>query len=250
MVLLSAALAVFSVSAAPSPSRAPILKPSVVRTYPHDPRAFTEGLVLDGSTLLEGTGLNGQSEVRRVALETGAVLARAAVPREVFGEGVTVLNGRVYQLSWRNGQAFVYDARTLKRMGTLPYEGEGWGLTTDGTRLIQSDGSDQLTFRDPQTFRVLGRVRVTDAGQGVVNLNELEFVNGQVYANVWMTDRIARIDAKTGRVTAWLDLSAVARQHPRVDPDDVLNGIAYDAKTGHLLVTGKRWNRLYELKLP
>ncbi|WP_189066975.1 glutaminyl-peptide cyclotransferase [Deinococcus radiotolerans] len=238
----------------------PILMPSVVARYPHDRAAFTEGFqYLGNGTLMESTGIEGQSGVRRVDLKSGKVLARVATPiATAFGEGVTALNGVAYHLTWEDGVAITFDAGTLKETGRYRYSGEGWGLTTDGKALIMSNGSSTLVWRDPKTFRVTRSVQVTDAGQPVKNLNELEFVQGNVYANVWLTDRIARIDPQTGKVTAWIDVAALTREASAAAVkagrpltfDDVPNGIAFVPERGTLLLTGKRWATVFEVKLP
>ena len=228
----------------------PVHSVQVVRSYPHDSRAFTQGLVIEDGVLYEGTGLEGQSELRRVDLVTGRVLQRHALPSNVFGEGITSFKGQVLQLTWKNQLGYVYDRQSFQLIRTFPYATEGWGLTHDGKSLILSDGSSTLYFLNPATFAVQRKLNVTAAGVPVERLNELEFVNGSILANVWLTDRIARIDPNTGRVTAWYDLSAIVRSVPNRGPDDVLNGIAFDARTGRLYVTGKRWPALFEVKLP
>lgn len=236
-------------SAQPQAGPVPVYAVTVVKRFPHDPAAFTQGLVVDGDALLEGTGLTGRSDLRRVDLNTGRVLKRRALPSDVFGEGVTLLNGRVYQLTWQSKTGYVYDRATFALLRTFRYDTEGWGLTHDGRSLIMSDGSSTLTYLNPGTFRVERRVNVTADGKPVTNLNELEYVGGDILANVWMTDRIARIEPKTGRVTAWYDVSALSAGIPNRTPDDVPNGIAYDARTERLFVTGKRWPLLFEVKL-
>ncbi|NTY01931.1 glutaminyl-peptide cyclotransferase [Deinococcus sp. JMULE3] len=252
-----------TLSAPPSAAQSvatPVLTPTVTARYLHDRAAFTQGLQYLGSgTLLESTGVVGQSGVRRVDLKTGKVLAKVATPiAGAFGEGVTALNGVAYHLTWEDGVAVTFDAATLKETGRYRYSGEGWGLTTDGKALIMSNGSPTLVWRDPKTFRVKRSVQVTDAGQPVKNLNELEYVQGSVYANVWLTDRIARIDPQTGKVTAWIDVSALTREASAAAAkaghaltfDDVPNGIAFIPERGTLLLTGKRWPTLFEVKLP
>ncbi|BBN95250.1 glutamine cyclotransferase [Deinococcus grandis] len=252
-----------TLSASPSAAQSvgtPVLTPTVTARYPHDRAAFTQGLqYLGGGTLLESTGVVGQSGVRRVDLKTGKVFARVATPiAGAFGEGVTALNGVAYHLTWEDGVAVTFDAATLKETGRYRYSGEGWGLTTDGRALIMSNGSPTLVWRDPKTFRIKRSVQVTDAGQPVKNLNELEYVQGSVYANVWLTDRVARIDPQTGKVTAWIDVSALTREVSAAAAraghtltfDDVPNGIAFVPERGTLLLTGKRWPTLFEVKLP
>jgi glutaminyl-peptide cyclotransferase len=238
----------------------PTLVPAVTARYPHDREAFTQGLqYLGGGVLVESTGQIGKSGVRRVDLKSGRVLMQAQTPlATAFGEGVTVLGNVAYHLTWQDGVAFTFDAATLKETGRLRYSGEGWGLTSDGRQLIMSNGSSTLTWRDPKTFRVTRSLRVTDQGQPVRNLNELEYVQGSVYANVWLTDRVARIDPQSGRVTAWLDLSALAREASAAATragqpltfDDVPNGIAFVPERGTLLLTGKRWGTVFEVKVP
>lgn len=237
-----------------------MLRPTVTARYPHDRAAFTEGLqYLGGGLLLESTGEIGASGVRRVDLKSGRVLAQVPTPiASAFGEGVSVLGGVAYHLTWQTGVAFALDAATLREIGRYRYQGEGWGLTHDGRSLIMSDGSSTLFWRDPRTFAITRTLRVTDQGQPVRNLNELEYVQGNIYANVWLTDRIARIDPKTGRVTAWLDVQALtqaasadaARSGHPLTFDDVPNGIAFVPERGTLLLTGKRWPSVYEVKVP
>jgi glutamine cyclotransferase len=220
----------------------------VVRAYPHDRGAFTQGLLWLDGYLYEGTGLNGRSGIRKVQLETGRVVQQQSIAQQFFGEGVAVFGSSLYQLTWQNGVAFVYDRATFKLQKQFTYTGEGWGLTSDGRRLIMSDGTEYLRFLDPATFRETGRVRVTDAGRPVTQLNELEYIRGEVYANVWQTDRIARINPNTGRVNSWIDLSGLLSvlERPGVD---VLNGIAYDPQGDRLFVTGKLWPRVFEIKV-
>jgi glutamine cyclotransferase len=227
----------------------PVYGFEVVQSWPHDAQAFTQGLVYRGGTLYESTGLNGQSSLREVELETGRVLRRRDLAQQYFGEGLALFGGRLYQLTWRSQVGFLYDAATLQRVGEFHYTGEGWGLTEDGTSLILSDGTSTLRFLDPDTFEVRRTVRVTDGGRDVSWINELEYVNGEIYANVWTSDFIARIDPATGEVKGWIDLTGLLREEERVGNEDVLNGIAYDAANGRLLVTGKRWPRLYHIRV-
>lgn len=221
---------------------------TVVRSYPHDAGAFTQGLEYVDGMLYESTGLNGRSSVRKVKLETGEVVQKRDIAREHFGEGITVFKSELFELTWQSGVALVYDRSTLSPKRQFKYPGEGWGLTHDQTSLIMSDGTEFLRFLDPATFAERRRVRVTGVGQPVKNLNELEFVNGEVFANVWMTDFIARIDPVSGRVNAYIDLRGLMPARDVV-PDAVLNGIAYDAAADRLFVTGKLWPRLFEIKL-
>ncbi len=246
--------------AAPVPtSGLPVLIPKVVGRYPHDPAAFTEGFEWVGGVLFESTGLVGESSVRRTNLQTGAVLQRREPPSsKVFSEGLSVLGNVVYQLTWQDGLVYLYEPQTLRSLGQLRYQGEGWGLTNDGKQLIMSDGSDTLFWRDPATFNVTRKVRVTAQGAGVANLNELEYVNGSVYANVWLSNKIARIDPQSGKVTAWINVTNLAREAQtaaekagyELSFDDVPNGIAFQAPKGTLLLTGKRWPLVFEVKLP
>ncbi len=221
----------------------------VVRTYPHDPDAFTEGLFYKDGFLYESTGMEGSSFIRKVELATGKILQQRALDRAYFGEGAVDWKGALIELTWRSGVGFVYDLKSFAPRASFHYAGEGWGLTQDGRRLIMSDGTAALRFFDPRTLVQTGRVPVTADGAPVDNLNELEWVRGEVYANVWRTDRIAVIDPETGAVTAWLDLAALRPHAADLDPDNVLNGIAYDARGDRLFVTGKRWPMIYEIRL-
>ena len=229
---------------------APIYGYKVVKSYPHDTGAFTEGLFLQGGFLYESTGLEGRSSIRKVDLQTGKVLLQRDIPTTYFGEGIIAWNGRLIELTWQNQIGFIYDLASFKPVGAFRYPGEGWALTHDGKRIIMSDGTPQLRFLDPTTLRETGRLTVTDNGRPLANLNELEWVKGEIYANIWQTDRIARIDPKTGKVVGWIDLSGLLDvRSSGPDRPDVLNGIAYDAAKDRLYVTGKFWPRLYEIKL-
>jgi glutaminyl-peptide cyclotransferase len=229
----------------------------VVNTYPHDPAAFTQGLVFDNGTLLESTGLEKHSTLRRVELQTGKVLQKVDVPRDYFAEGMTLFGGKVYQLTWKGEKGFIYDPQTFLKTGEFTYEGEGWGLTHDADSLILSDGSDKIRFLDPTSYQVKRTISVTDGGQPVEAINELEYVKGEIFANIWpldpggekYRDRIARIDPQTGRVKAWIDMSGLLKPGEVTDPDAVLNGIAYDEQGDRLFVTGKLWPKLFEVRL-
>lgn len=222
---------------------------SLVRSYPHDDKAFTQGLIwLDGA-LYETTGQYGASSLREVRLEDGAVQRSVPLAPFYFGEGMTNWGGALISLTWQNGLAFRWDRATFKPVGSHRYPGEGWGLTNDGTRLILSDGSASLRFLDPVTLEETGRVTVTHDGKPVRMLNELEYVKGEILANIWMTDRIARIDPATGAVIDWIDISKLTRKLRLTNPDAVPNGIAYDAANDRLFVTGKYWPKLYEIRL-
>jgi glutamine cyclotransferase len=233
----------------PLAAKAPVTKGRVVHVYPHDPEAFTQGLVYLDGFLYEGTGLNGRSTIRKVRLENGEVLQIQKIDSQYFGEGIAVKGDTIYELTWQSEIGFLYDRSTFQRKGTFSYRGEGWGLTHDGLRLIMSDGSASLRFLDPATQKEVSRVQVKDGGTPVANLNELEYIKGEIYANVWQTQRIARISPKTGRVIGWIDLEGLLT--PReAQAADVLNGIAYDAAGDRLFVTGKLWPKLFEIKIP
>ena len=245
------ALALLRGGAAPAAApvaAAPVHGYEVVRSYPHDAEAFTQGLVYRDGFLYESTGLNGRSSLRKVRLETGQVTQLRSIDAKYFAEGLTDWGNRLLQLTWSTNVGFVYDLSSFEPLRTFSYQGEGWGLTHDRTRLIMSDGTPVLRFLDPATQREAGRLTVRDGDQTVDDLNELEFVKGQVYANVWLTDRIAMIDPATGRVGGWIDLTGLlTRTAPMAD--DVLNGIAYDAEGDRLFVTGKLWPRVFEIRL-
>lgn len=232
-----------------SNSNAPVFGYRIVNEYPHDSDAYTQGLVYIDDTLYEGTGLEGESTLRRVDLETGEVLQSHELNDDYFGEGIVVVDDLIYQLTWQNQICIVYDRETLEPLQTFDYQTEGWGLTTDGERLIMSDGSDLLFFRDPETFEQTGTIAVRDGDTPVPRLNELEYVEGEVWANVWQTDRIARIDPETGEVTGWIDLIGLLSPLDRLQDDGVLNGIAYDEATDRIFVTGKLWPNLFEIEL-
>jgi glutaminyl-peptide cyclotransferase len=246
--LLAALAGIAAFPAARAAHATPVYGYKVVKSYPHDPEAFTQGLFFHDGFLFEGTGLRGRSSIRKVELTTGKVVHQVDLPPEIFGEGITRWGDRLIALTWQDGIAFVLDLKTFKLWRKFNYPGEGWGLTHNDRELIMSDGTAELRFLDPQTFKELRRVRVTAAGRAVDQLNELEWVEGEVYANVWQTDRIARIDPKTGDVRGWIDLAGI--RGPRGSgSDDVLNGIAYEAKTRRLFVTGKLWPRLFEIEV-
>jgi glutaminyl-peptide cyclotransferase len=221
----------------------------IVDAFPHDPEAYTQGLVYKDGFLYEGTGLNGRSSLRKVRLETGEVLQQISLPQEFFGEGIAILRDKVFQLTWKSQTAFVYDAHDFRRLRQFSYQGEGWGLTTNGLELFMSDGTSEIRVLDPATFREKRRIKVHDGATPVTQLNELEFVAGEILANIWQTDRIARISPRTGKVTGWIDLSGILSPLYRRTPDAVLNGIAYDAKRKRLFVTGKLWPNFFEIQL-
>ena len=221
----------------------------VVHVYPHDPDAYTQGLIFHDGKLLESTGQVGHSSLRRVELETGKVLQRVDVPQPYFAEGTTLLKGKIYQLTWQHQLGFIYDAWTFEKIGKFSYQGEGWGLANDGQSLILSDGSDRIRFLDPDNFQVRKTVPVRDGSTPVTEINELEYIKGEIYANIWHADRIARIDAQTGRVVGWIDLQGLLPRTEVRDEEAVLNGIAYDETSGRLFVTGKLWPKLFEIRL-
>lgn len=249
--LLALLLCAGAVSARAATSiSAPTDSYQVVHTYPHDPGAFTQGLVYIDGHLYESTGLNGRSSIRMVDLYTGKVLQKFDLPSNYFAEGLTDWDSTLVQLTWKAHKGFVYDRFTFSQVRTFPYQGEGWGLTHDDKQLIMSDGSSYLRFLDPKTFRETRRLHVIDdAGRPVENLNELEYVRGEIYANVWQSDTIVRISPKTGKVLGKIDLSGIIDKRELGNPDAVLNGIAYDAAGNRLFVTGKLWPKLFEIRV-
>jgi glutaminyl-peptide cyclotransferase len=226
----------------------PVLGIKVVKTYPHDPLAFTQGLEYYGGFLYESTGETGQSSVRKIELETGRVLQRAELGSEYFGEGLTIFGGKIYQLTWLTKVGFVYDVGSFRKLTEFHFYGEGWGLAHDAKNLILSDGTNTLRYLDPETFAVVRKLEVYDEKQAVTNLNELEYIGKDIYANVWHANRIARIDARSGQVRAWIDCSAIAAEEQK-QPEGVLNGIAYDPARHRLFVTGKDWAHLFEIRV-
>jgi glutamine cyclotransferase len=221
----------------------------VVDVRPHDPGAFTQGLVFLQGVLFESTGLNGHSSLRRVDLQTGRVLQKIDVSAQYFAEGMTILDGKIYQLTWQSQKGFVYDLETFALKREFTYTGEGWGLTTDGHSLIMSDGTNQIRFLDPATFRVTRTIQVLDHGAPLPRLNELEYVKGEIYANIWQTQSVARINPADGTVTGMIDFSGLLAPSDYRTNTDVLNGIAYDPAGDRLFVTGKNWPKLFEVRL-
>ncbi len=232
-----------------SPQRAPVQDCTVVRSFPHDPAAFCQGLVFHDGFLYEGTGSYGESTIRKVELETGKVLQRHDLAADEFGEGITLWKDRLIQLTWKSQTAICYDVASFRELQRHRYRGEGWGLTSDGRQLIMSDGTATLRFIEPKTFTVLRELVVRDGNRRIRNLNELEYVEGEVYANIWYEDRIARISPESGRVLGWIDLSRLWPAGQRPHRDAVLNGIAYDAQHQRLFVTGKNWPKLFEIRV-
>jgi glutamine cyclotransferase len=233
----------------PAQSRPPVYGYRVVNTYPHDSRAYTQGLIFRDGFLFESTGLNGRSSLRKIKLETGEVVQQERVDPQHFAEGLAEWGGRLIQLTWQSNVGFVYDLATFRLQRTFRFTGEGWGLTHDGRRLILSDGTDTLRFLDPATFQARGQVSVRDGSVPVKDLNELEYVRGEIYANVWHTDRIARISPESGRVVGWIDLTGILSSVYQLDSEAVLNGLAFDPGQDRLFVTGKLWPRLFEIRL-
>jgi glutamine cyclotransferase len=218
----------------------------IVREFPHDTSAFTQGLEFNKGVLYESTGLPGQSGIRRVDLETGKVSPLLRLPAPYFGEGITILNGQMLQLTWQHQTGFVYQFPEIKLLKQFQYSGEGWGLTNDGKMIYMSDGTSQIRVLDPATLKEVKRIQVQDGGRPVQALNELEWVKGEIYANVWTTDSIVRINPASGAVTGWIDLSFLPRDRASAD---VLNGIAYDAGKNRLIVTGKLWSKMYQIEV-
>jgi len=249
-LLLSVLMSTIVSNLAAAQVSAPTDAYQIVHTYPHDPQAFTQGLIYLDGHLYESTGLYGRSSLRMVDLSTGNVLQKHDLPRDIFGEGLTDLGSTLVQLTWTSHQAFVYDRFSFSPQKTFRYEGEGWGLTRDETQLILSDGTSYLRFLDPNSFRVTRRLRVTDhAGRAVENLNELEYIHGEIYANIWQTDDIVRISPRTGKILGRINLSCIIDKRELRSEGAVLNGIAYDAKGDRLFVTGKLWPKLFEIKV-
>lgn len=229
--------------------RTPTYGFEVVNSYPHDTGAFTEGLLVHQGKMFESTGEVGKSNIREVDIGSGRVLRKRDLPEPFFGEGIIIFGDKIIELTWQHERAFVFDVNTFKPAGEFTYDGDGWALTTDGTSLIMSNGSSKLRFRDPKTFAVRDSITVIDNGTEVKSLNELEWVKGEIWANIWQSDQVARIDPKTGKVTGWIDLGGLLPARDRTGKEDVLNGIAYDAVNDRIYVTGKNWPKLFEIKL-
>ena len=221
---------------------------AIINTYPHDPNAFTEGLVYSDGFLYESTGLNSASSLRRVDLTTGSVQQEVTLPNQYFGEGITIVNNTVIQLTWQSNIGFIYNKTSFAVIGNFTYPTEGWGLTFNGTHLIMSDGTNNIYFLDPTTFERTGQIQVHDGNKTVVNINELEYVNGDIFANIWQTSTIAIINPQTGQVKGWIDLTGLSSEN-NSNSEAVLNGIAYDQKNDRLFVTGKDWANLYEIRI-
>jgi glutamine cyclotransferase len=226
----------------------PVLRAKLVRAYPHDPHAFTQGLEYCRGYLYESTGIAGRSTIRKVVLETGEVIQKVSLPPQYFGEGLTIFHGKIYQLTWLSKKGFVYDLHGFRQIGEFPYDTEGWGLTHDDNSLIMSDGTNKIRYIDPVSFAVTRTIELYAEGRGVVNLNELEYVKGEIFANIWHSSRIVRVDPRSGQAVAWIDLASIVSMEPHRE-EDVLNGIAYDQAGDRLFVTGKNWSKLFEIKV-
>ena len=249
-IVASCLLLLVTTAASPSPAAAPTIDWQVVSRRPHDVLAWTQGLQLDAEgRLFESTGLLGRSSLREVEPQSGEVLRQVALAEDLFGEGLALVDDRLIQLTWTSGRAIAWDAATFEPIDGFEYTGEGWGLCFDGQRLVMSDGSATLTFRDPGSFEIIGRMEIEPLGAVRLRLNELECVDGQVWANLYPSDRIARIDPRAGRVTGLLDLSALVDEQHQAGDANILNGIAYDATSDTYLVTGKLWSEIYEIRL-
>jgi glutamine cyclotransferase len=231
------------------PTRTPRFSFKVVKAFPHDPTAFTQGLVFADGILYESTGLRGYSTLRKVRPETGEVIQKIEVESRYFAEGLALVGNELLQLTWEQHVGFVYDKTTLKRLRTFEYATEGWGMAFDAGSLVMSDGSSWLFFLDPKTQRPLRSLQVLDRGRPVEHLNELEFVKGELWANVWQSDQIVKLDPATGRVTGWIDLTGLLRREARGPEGDVLNGIAWDRTSDRIFVTGKKWPWLFQIEL-
>jgi len=227
----------------------PVERYSVVNTYPHDKGAYTQGLLIHNGYLYESTGQNGKSSLRQVELETGSVIKKHDLESKFFGEGLALLNDKLYQITWLTNTGFIYDINTFTTIGTIHYNTQGWGLTTDGEKLIMSDGTNKIYFLDPEYFTVISTLEVFDNREAVWQLNELEYIDGELWANIYQTDRLARIDPATGKVLAYVDLAGLLDEKDRHPEIDFLNGIAWERESGRLFVTGKNWPKLYEIRI-
>lgn len=230
-------------------SKAPVSSIEVVKVYPHDANAFTQGLFFQKGRIYESTGLYGKSILAVKDLQTGKAKKKITLASGYFGEGAVSCKGQIYQLTWQNETLIIYDAKTLREIKKIKYSGEGWGITTDGKHLFMSNGSSMIAVRDPDSFNIIGEINVYDQNTPIDRLNELEFVQGEIWANIFMEDKIVRIDPKSGKVKGWVDLEPLRAWLPDGVQVDVLNGIAYDDRTGRIFVTGKFWPKLFEIRL-
>ena len=247
--LLLPALTIAQTSTKSQPQRVPEYTYKVVRDFPHDPSAFLQGLVYHNGFFYEGTGRHGESSLRKVRMETGEVLQRVDLPREYFGEGITIFNNKVVQITWQSQTGFVYNLSDFRVLRQFSYPGEGWGLTTHGNEIYMSDGTPEIRVLDGNTFQEKRRIKVHDGATPIKELNELEYVEGELFANIWHTDRIARISPQTGKVLGWIDLTGLLGPMYRRDEEAVLNGIAYDPQKKRLFVTGKLWPKIFEIQI-
>jgi glutaminyl-peptide cyclotransferase len=245
-----------AVSPKPNAGGVSVLTYEIINTYNHDPRAFTQGLFYHNGFLYESTGGRGRSSLRKVDIETGKVLQRFDLASDYFGEGAALFDGKIYQLTWQEGKAFVYDLETFKLLREITYQGEGWGLATDGTHLIMSDGTHVVRFVSPQNFETMRTITVfQENNQPLMNINELEFIRGEIWANVWHSDNIgkpnhiARIDPQSGKLLGWINLDGISPDDVARDPENTMNGIAYDPATDRIFITGKNWRKLYEIRV-
>lgn len=248
--LIQAAPVAAAARPAPAPTTVPVVAPTIVARFPHDPAAFTEGLIWHDGMLVESVGLEGRSDVRRVDLASGKIVARAGIPPEQFGEGLAAWKGDLVSLTWHDGIAHRWNARSLKSVGTARYRGEGWGLASTPANLVRSDGSATLTFHDPVTMAEQRRIQVTLNGRPITQINELEWIDGALFANVWHQPFLLKIDPANGVVKAVIDLRAIVAEVNASDPEAVANGIAWDAKTRRMFITGKLWPTLFEVRIP
>lgn len=230
-------------------SKAPVASIVVKNTYPHDTDAFTQGLLFHQGCFYESTGLLGKSTLARKEMKTGKILEEVQLPREFFGEGIVLLKDKIYQLTWQNETALIYEAQSLREIKKMKYSGEGWGLASDGKYLLMSNGSSTITFRDPKSFKIVREIQVRDGDTPVGHLNELEFIKGEIWANIYMEDVIVRISPKNGKVTGWIDLSELRSYLARSARVDVINGIAYDGEADRIFLTGKYWPKIFEIQL-
>ena len=246
-------------NAVKSSSSVPIYTYEIVKTFPHDPNAFTEGLFFYNGFLYESTGQEGKSDLRKVEIETGKVIQQIKLQKDIFGEGTTVLNGKIYQLTWQSEKGFVYDAETFKLLREFTYQGDGWGLTNDGTNLYMTDSTHVIRVIDPETFKTIKTLVVLrEDGKPLMQINELEYIKGEIWSNVWHSEDpnilgkpnyIARIDSNSGKLLGWIDLGGISPEDVRRDTENTLNGIAYDAANDRIFVTGKNWKNLFEIKV-
>lgn len=230
-------------------SEIPVYGYKIINTFPHNTESFTQGLFLEDGILYESTGLNGKSAIKKLDLKTGKVIKSRNMQDKFFGEGMTIVDNKIYQLTWRTKTGFVYDKDSLEILRTFSYKTQGWGITYDGKYLILSDGSNILYFMNPKSFVIVGKLEVYDEKGKVGNLNELEYINGEIYANIWGKELIARIDPKTGHINSWIDLTGILTPEDRKGKEDVLNGIAYNSENKTLLVTGKFWPKIFEIDI-